>query len=110
LNLGLVIVEFVIQSPLPSIVGGSSVYQGKVGVGGYIWREEETIWTLNPEEIPFPFASEKKPFSACSPDYPLDIMSPTTILITGGNRGIGLGIVTKFLSQPNHASCTTPDP
>ncbi|KXX76489.1 Norsolorinic acid ketoreductase [Madurella mycetomatis] len=29
-------------------------------------------------------------------------MAPTTILITGGNRGLGLGLVGKFLSQPNH--------
>ncbi|KXX80209.1 Norsolorinic acid ketoreductase [Madurella mycetomatis] len=29
-------------------------------------------------------------------------MAPTTILITGGNRGLGLGLVKKFLSLPNH--------
>ncbi|KAK4443770.1 Norsolorinic acid ketoreductase [Podospora aff. communis PSN243] len=28
--------------------------------------------------------------------------TPTTVLITGGSRGIGLGLVTKFLAQPNH--------
>ncbi|KAK0639653.1 hypothetical protein B0T16DRAFT_383366 [Cercophora newfieldiana] len=29
-------------------------------------------------------------------------MSTTTVLITGGNRGIGLGLVAKYLSQPNY--------
>ncbi|KAK5659474.1 hypothetical protein OQA88_675 [Cercophora sp. LCS_1] len=29
-------------------------------------------------------------------------MAPTTVLITGANRGLGLGLVKKFLSQPNH--------
>ncbi|GAB1317998.1 hypothetical protein MFIFM68171_08208 [Madurella fahalii] len=29
-------------------------------------------------------------------------MAPTTILITGANRGLGLGMAKKFLSLPNH--------
>ncbi|KAL6792339.1 NAD(P)-binding protein [Trichoderma sp. SZMC 28013] len=29
-------------------------------------------------------------------------MSQTVVLITGGNRGLGLGLVETFLSQPNH--------
>ncbi|KAM0255925.1 hypothetical protein ACHAQJ_005326 [Trichoderma viride] len=29
-------------------------------------------------------------------------MAQTYVLITGGNRGLGLGLVEKFLSQPNH--------
>ncbi|KAK0758277.1 hypothetical protein N5P37_009579 [Trichoderma harzianum] len=29
-------------------------------------------------------------------------MSQTVVLITGGNRGLGLGLVESFLSQPNH--------
>lgn len=29
-------------------------------------------------------------------------MAPTTVLVTGGNRGLGLGLVKKFLSLPNH--------
>ncbi|KAH6855498.1 hypothetical protein B0I37DRAFT_337917 [Chaetomium sp. MPI-CAGE-AT-0009] len=29
-------------------------------------------------------------------------MAPTTILVTGGNRGLGLGLVKKFLALPNH--------
>ncbi|KAK0641684.1 hypothetical protein B0T16DRAFT_380607 [Cercophora newfieldiana] len=29
-------------------------------------------------------------------------MAHTTILITGGNRGLGLGLVEKFLLRPNH--------
>ncbi|KAK4062460.1 uncharacterized protein Triagg1_9946 [Trichoderma aggressivum f. europaeum] len=29
-------------------------------------------------------------------------MAQTLVLITGGNRGLGLGLVKSFLSQPNH--------
>ncbi|KAH7397997.1 hypothetical protein BKA64DRAFT_708666 [Cadophora sp. MPI-SDFR-AT-0126] len=29
-------------------------------------------------------------------------MSQTTILITGANRGLGLGLLTRYLSLPNH--------
>lgn len=29
-------------------------------------------------------------------------MSQTLVLITGGNRGLGLGLVESFLSQPNY--------
>ncbi|RFU78089.1 aflatoxin biosynthesis ketoreductase nor-1 [Trichoderma arundinaceum] len=33
-------------------------------------------------------------------------MAQTFVLITGGNRGLGLGLVKSFLSQPNHVSIT----
>ncbi|KAK3290219.1 uncharacterized protein B0H64DRAFT_60796 [Chaetomium fimeti] len=29
-------------------------------------------------------------------------MAPTTILVTGGNRGLGLGLVKKLVALPNH--------
>lgn len=29
-------------------------------------------------------------------------MSPTTVLVTGGNRGLGQGMVKRFVAQPNH--------
>jgi norsolorinic acid ketoreductase len=31
-------------------------------------------------------------------------MASTVVLITGGNRGLGQGLVTRFLAQPNHVS------
>ncbi|KAL2195762.1 hypothetical protein P885DRAFT_40110 [Corynascus similis CBS 632.67] len=33
-------------------------------------------------------------------------MAPTTVLITGGNRGLGQGLVKRFLAQPNHTVIT----
>ena len=29
-------------------------------------------------------------------------MAPTFVLITGGNRGLGWGLVKRFLEQPHH--------
>lgn len=29
-------------------------------------------------------------------------MAPTTVLITGANRGLGKGLLERYLSQPNH--------
>ncbi|KAH6628934.1 hypothetical protein F5144DRAFT_329224 [Chaetomium tenue] len=29
-------------------------------------------------------------------------MAPTTILVTGANRGLGLGLIKKYLAVPNH--------
>ena len=31
-------------------------------------------------------------------------MAPLIVLITGGNRGLGQGLVKLFLSQPNYVS------
>ena len=31
-------------------------------------------------------------------------MASTIVLITGGNRGLGQGLVTRFLAQPNQVS------
>ena len=31
-------------------------------------------------------------------------MAPTIVLVTGGNRGLGQGLVKRFLAQPNHVS------
>lgn len=31
-------------------------------------------------------------------------MAQTLVLITGGNRGLGLGLVKRFLSLPNYVS------
>ncbi|KAL2192608.1 hypothetical protein P885DRAFT_72881 [Corynascus similis CBS 632.67] len=33
-------------------------------------------------------------------------MAPTTVLITGGNRGLGEGLVKRFLAQSNHIVMT----
>ena len=35
-------------------------------------------------------------------NQPKTTMSQTNVLITGGNRGLGLALVTRFLAQPNH--------
>lgn len=31
-------------------------------------------------------------------------MASTNVLITGGNSGLGQGLVKQFLAQPNHVS------
>lgn len=34
-------------------------------------------------------------------------MAPIIVLITGGNRGLGEGLVRRFLAEPNHVSITS---
>lgn len=37
-------------------------------------------------------------------------MAPTVVLITGGNRGLGEGLVKRFLTLPDHVSTVQIEP